>query len=302
MPVRVIDEWFGTCAGCEMSLLDTGEALLDILPLIEVVHSPVLMDHKYYPHGGNGTKPEIPEADVALITGCVRNEENKLLAQEIRNKSKILIANGSCASFGGIPALANMFTREDMLEKVYKGIKSTEPGAPPKENVPALLDRVYSLDEVVKVDVYLPGCPTDPSLLVTALKSLIEGKPFTLSDKAVCEDCPKVREKKAISSIRRPLQAPESAERCLLEQGFLCLGPATRTGCGGEEKVPRCIAGGFPCRGCFGPLRTGGNQMVDMMSALSTIGLDVKQIPDRLATFNRFTGAKGRLRPAKVAA
>lgn len=301
MRTRIIDEWLGTCAGCEMALLDTGEALLDLLPLIEVVHSPVLMDHKYYPHGSNGAKPEIPEADVALITGCVRNEENKLIAQEVRNKSKILVANGSCACFGGIPALANMFTREDLLDKVYKGVKSTEPGVPPTEEVPALLDRVYSLDEVVKVDLYLPGCPTDPGLLVDALKALIENRPFTLSEKAVCEDCPLKREKKAISSIRRPLQAPESGERCLLEQGFLCLGPATRTGCGGNEKVPRCIAGGFPCRGCFGPLRPGGNQMVDMMSALSTIGLDVKQIPDRLATFNRFTGAKGRLRPMKVA-
>jgi len=285
-----------------MSLLDTGEALLDILPLIEIVHSPVLMDHKYYPHGGNGTKPEIPEVDVALITGCIRNEENKFLAQEIRSKAKIVVANGSCASFGGVPALANMWTKEDLLDKVYKGVKSTEPGLPPTDQVPALLDRVYALDEVVKVDVYLPGCPTDPSLMVNALKALIENKPFALSEKAVCEDCPLKREKKAISTIRRPLLAPESPERCLLEQGFLCLGPATRTGCGGEEKVPRCIAGGFPCRGCFGPLRMGGNQMVDMMSALSTIGLDVKQIPDRLATFNRFTGAKGRLRPMKVAA
>ena len=280
-----------------MSLLDVGEALLDILPLVEIVHSPVLMDHKYYPLGSNGGKPEIPEADVALVTGCVRNEENKLIAQEIRNKSKILVANGSCACFGGIPALANMWTREELLDKVYHAIKSTEPGDPPTEHVPPLLDRVYALDEVVKVDVFLPGCPTDPSLLVDALKALIENKPFTLSEKAVCEDCPLKREKKAISSIRRPLQAPESPDRCLLEQGFLCLGPVTRTGCGGKEKTPRCIAGGFPCRGCFGPLRPDGDQMVDLMGALATVGLDVRQIPDRLATFNRFTGAKGRLRP-----
>jgi F420-non-reducing hydrogenase small subunit len=285
-----------------MTLLDVGEALLDLLPLIEIVHSPVLMDHKYYPNGVDGGTPEIPEGDVALVSGCVRNEENKLIAQEVRKKAKIVVANGSCASFGGIPALANMFTREELLDKVYKGIKSTEPGNPPTEHVPQLLDRVYALDEVVKVDAYVPGCPTDPGLLATALKSFIEGKPFKLSDKAVCEDCTLKREKKAITSIRRPLQAPESSERCMLEQGFLCMGPATRTGCGGEGQAPRCIAGGFPCRGCFGPLRTGGNQMVDMMSALSTIGLDVKQIPDRLATFNRFTGAKGRLRPLKAGA
>jgi len=285
-----------------MTLLDTGEALLDLLPKIEIVHSPVLMDHKYYPSWSDGGTPEIPEADLAILSGCVRNEENKIITQEVRKKAKILVANGSCACFGGIPALANMFTREDLLDKVYKGCSSTETGAPPTEHVPQLLDRVYSVDEIVKVDAFVPGCPTDPDLLVEAVTSFIENKPFTLSDKAVCEDCPLTREKKAISSIRRPLQAPESSERCLLEQGFLCLGPATRTGCGGREQPPRCIAGGFPCRGCFGSLRTGGNQMVDMMSALSTIGLDVKQIPDRLATFNRFTGAKGRLRPLKAGA
>jgi F420-non-reducing hydrogenase small subunit len=293
MPIRIIDEWLGTCAGCEMSLLDVGEALLDLLPAIEIVHSPVLMDHKYYPKGSNGTKPEIPEADVALITSCVRNEENKLIAQEVRNKSKLLIATGSCACFGGIPALANLSTREELFEKVYRGIRSTEPGDPPTEHVPPLLDRVYALDEVVKVDLYLPGCPTDPSLLVEALKAAIENKPFTLPEKAVCEDCPLKREKKAISVIRRPLQQPEEADKCLLEQGFLCLGPVTRTGCGGTTRTPRCIAGGFPCRGCFGPLSFDRNQMVDLLSAIATIGVDVKQIPDRYATFARFTGSKG---------
>jgi len=300
MPVRVIDDWLGTCAGCEMTLLDVGEALLDLLPLIEFVHAPLLMDHKYYPDGSDSGALDIPEADIALITGCVRNEENKLVAQQIRGKSKIVIANGSCACFGGIPALANMFTREELLERIYGGLTSTEPGGPPTEKVPALLDRVYSLDEIIKVDIYVPGCPTDPGLLVEALKAAMENRPFILTEKAVCEDCPLKREKKAIFSIKRPLQPPEAGDRCFLEQGFLCLGPATRTGCAGNDGTPRCITGGYPCRGCFGPLRFGGNQMVDMMSALSTIGLDVKQIPDRLATFNRFTGAKGRLRPLKT--
>jgi F420-non-reducing hydrogenase small subunit len=82
-----------------------------------------------------------------------------------------------------------------------------------------------------------------------------------------------------------------------MEQGILCHGPATRSGCGGSKGTPRCIRAYMPCEGCFGPLSDTANPMVDMMGALSSIGLDPKQIPDRSATFNRFAGA-GRLRPA----
>ena len=103
-------------------------------------------------------------------------------------------------------------------------------------------------------------------------------------------------------TLKRPLQSAEFTVgrydnmRCLNEQGILCLGPATKAGCGGSEKTPRCIKAYMPCRGCFGPIRAGVNPMVDMMGALSSVGLDPKVIEDRMATFNRFIGA-GRLRP-----
>jgi F420-non-reducing hydrogenase small subunit len=87
-----------------------------------------------------------------------------------------------------------------------------------------------------------------------------------------------------------------------MEQGYLCLGPVTRSGCAhpvveGGPKVPRCIAGYMPCRGCFGPVRKTGNTLVDMMTALSSCGLDVKQVPDRRALMNRYIGGQNRLRP-----
>ena len=91
-------------------------------------------------------------------------------------------------------------------------------------------------------------------------------------------------------------QCIDMAKR-FMEQGFLCQGPATRAGCGGfEGGVPRCIKAYMPCRGCYGPLNDEANPMVDMMGALSSIGLNPSQIPDRAAQFNRFAGAKGRLR------
>jgi F420-non-reducing hydrogenase small subunit len=84
-----------------------------------------------------------------------------------------------------------------------------------------------------------------------------------------------------------------------MEQGFLCQGPATRTGCGGAAKVPRCVKAYMPCRGCFGPIREKANPMIDMMGALSSIGLNPREIPDRAPTFNRFIGAQGRLKPRR---
>ncbi|HXZ28792.1 MAG TPA: hypothetical protein VEG08_12440 [Terriglobales bacterium] len=303
MAARLAEEWFAICGGCEVTILDIGEPLLDVLQQVQIVHMPVLMDHKLYGQTGEGTEMQIPEAEIGIISGGIRSEEHKKLAQEMRKKTKTLIALGSCACFGGVPALANQYQTEELLEKVYRGSKSTEANGLPHEQIPALTDRVYAVHEVVPVDVYLPGCPTTPEMVAGALLALLKGEPFPLPSKSVCDECPTKREKKAVSTLKRRLEAPEFTPgaplgemRCLMEQGLLCLGPATRSGCGGSEGVPRCIRAYMPCEGCFGPLSEKANPMVDMMGALASIGLDPKQIPDRAATFNRFAGA-GRLRP-----
>jgi len=308
--VKVAEEWLNICGGCEVSILDIGEPLLDLLPALEFVHIPVLMDHKYHGQTGEGDPNviEIPEADVGIISGGVRNEKEKHVTEEMRKKCGVLISLGSCACFGGIPALANMNKLEDLYEKVYRDSVSTESAETPDQNLPPLLDRVYAIDEIVPVDVYIPGCPTNPGLIVEALTSLLEGKPFELDEKSVCDTCPVTREKKAGVDLKRPLEDAAFAQgepwentRCLMEQGFLCLGPVTRSGCASEDsggtKVPRCVQGYMPCRGCFGPIRKGANPLVDMMGALSSIGLNPKQVDDRRALLNRYIGAQNRLRP-----
>lgn len=306
MAVKVAQEWFAICGGCEVTVLDVGEPLLDVLPELDFVHMPVIMDHKLFGQTGEKSEMDFPEADVGIITGGVRNEENRKLAELIRSRVNTLVAMGSCATFGGIPALANQYVIDEVYARVYQGNSTTEPGPTPAGEVPALLDRVYAVREVVKVDVNLPGCPTTPDMFVAALMHLLKGAPFELAEKSVCDTCPTIREKKAVATLKRPLESVEGVGepldqvRCLMEQGFLCLGPATRAGCGGMEGgVPRCIRAYMPCRGCFGPLSMEANPMVDMMGALSTIGLDPKQIPDRAATFNRFAGA-GRLQPKRA--
>lgn len=305
MAVKVAQEWFAICGGCEVTVLDVGEPLLDLLPELEFVHMPVIMDHKIYGQTGEESNPDIPEADVGIITGGVRNAENKELAEQMRSKVKFLIAMGSCACFGGVPALANQFPLEELTQRVYQGNSTTDPGDTPDQDIPALLDRVYAVDEVVPVDLKLPGCPTTPDMFAAAVMHLLKGTPFALETKSVCDHCPTIREKKAGSEVtlKRPLESvngvgePLETVRCFMEQGFLCQGPATRAGCGGiDGGVPRCIRAYMPCRGCFGPITDKANPMVDMMTALSSIGLNPREIPDRAAQFNRFSGA-GRLRP-----
>jgi len=309
MGVKIAEEWLASCGGCEVTILDIGEPLLDLLPKLDFVHIPVLMDHKYFGQTGEKDKLEIPDADVGIISGGIRNEEHKEIALEMRNKCKTLIVLGSCACFGGIPALANQFQLQELYDTVYGDSATTVGADTPNQEIPPLLDRVYAVDEVVEVDIYIPGCPTAPQIVAQALTSLLEGKPFELPERSVCDDCPVKREKKAIVSIKRPLESILDLEkeelvdsRCFMEKGFLCLGPVTKTGCymtSGEEQphVPRCIKGLMPCRGCFGPIRKDANPMVDMMGAISSIGLNPREIPDRAATFNRYVGAQGRLRP-----
>ncbi len=303
MPVRVGEECFAICGGCEVTILDIGEPLLDLLPELQFVHMPVLMDHKIFGQRGEKEKMEIPEAEVGIVSGGIRNEENRELAKEMREKCKTLIALGSCACFGGIPALANQFTVDELYEKVYRGSKTTDSAPNPTDEVPPLTDRVYALDEVVDVDVYIPGCPTAPEIVAEAITSLLQGKAFELPERSVCDDCPVKREEKADISLKRPLEpiipmeAKLDESRCFMEIGYLCLGPVTRTGCGGSEKTPRCVKGRMTCRGCFGPIRKDANQLVDMMGALTSIGLDPRGIPDRAATFQRYVGGHGRLRP-----
>jgi F420-non-reducing hydrogenase small subunit len=302
--VKVAEEWLATCGGCEVTILDMGEKLLDILPKLEFVHMPVIMDHKYYGQKGD-EEFHIPEADIGILSGGIRNEENRKVAEEMRRKCKTIIALGSCANFGGIPALGNMYTIEEILSTVY-GTKSTDKAEFPSTDIPRLMERVQAVSEVIKVDVGLPGCPTTPELVAEALTALLEGKPFKLPERSVCDDCPTKREKKAVAKLKRPLEKVTYTPgqkfeeiRCFMEQGYLCLGPATRAGCGGDEKIPRCVKAYMTCRGCFGPIREGANPMMDMLGALSTIGLSPREIEDRMATFNRFIGAYAKLRPRR---
>jgi F420-non-reducing hydrogenase small subunit len=304
MSVKIASEWLNACSGCEISILDMGERLLDILQKVEIVHMPALMDHKYYGQKGDRTELEIPEAEAGIISGGIRNDEHLEVAREMRKKCKLIVAIGTCATHGGIPALANSYGTQSVLQRYYS-TESTDPGQPlPGEGLPELMDACYALDEKIGVDLYFPGCPPHSDHVFAALAALAEGGLPSLPGKSVCDTCPTIRQGKGrIKQVRRFLQAPHYASpeepldrmHCLLEQGMLCMGPVTRAGCGGDEVRPRCIAARVPCRGCYGPVRQEGDQRLDMLNALASNGLDVRSLPE-FESLLRFSGAHRLLR------
>ncbi len=309
MGVKTALEWLGSCSGCEIAILNIGEPLVPIITeALEIVHAPVLMDHKYFGQTGEGVTLTIPDAVVGIVTGGVSNEEHVEVLEEMREKCQVLIALGTCATHGGLPALMNEKGFRQGLEDVFRTSSTDKDVAFPDHEVPKPLDRVYACDEKVKIDLQLPGCPPNPELIAEVLTSLLENRPPGLPKRSVCDTCPTRREGKgSVTEVKRFLEnaeydpeKPVSEMRCLLEQGYMCMGPVTAAGCAKRE-APNCIRARVPCRGCFGPVRPGGNQMLDMLNALASNGINFKSVVDK-SNLLRFSGAHGMLKPAKKAA
>ena len=289
------------CRGCETLLLDVNYQIAPITDMADVTFWPWLLgsrrdDLAALPDGGLAA---------AFVAGAVRTPADEEAARLLRAKARRLIAFGACAAFGGIPGLVN---------------------AVPDEG-----DRVRSLRQVVEVDYIVPGCPPPANFAWAALQSLAAGivssarlsylvnvLPDAVAsavlaglepprgtvfagDKAVCATCSRVKEEKKITAVHRPHAIAPKPDRCLLEQGVICTGLATRGGCGG-----RCTAMGLPCRGCFGPAEAvpdpGANLVTAIASTIASddpacIGALVKDIVDPLGTFYRYSLPQAMLQP-----
>ena len=163
--VRVATIWLSGCSGCHMSLLDLDERLVELVKLVDIVHSPIV-DVK-----------EIPEADVGLVEGCVNNNEQEHELQTLRARCKVLIALGDCASTGNVPSLRNQFALRDVLQRAYEQTESTRISCIPNDPVlPRLSPKARPVQEVVKVDVHIPGCPPDADAIWYALTELLAGR------------------------------------------------------------------------------------------------------------------------------
>jgi F420-non-reducing hydrogenase small subunit len=236
--VKLALEWLASCAGCEISILDLHEEILDLLEGAEIVYAPVLMDTKEVPE----------EIDIAIVSGSVRNEENKERLEELRLKSKILIAYGTCACYGGITGMADLYCPEDVTSRIYTDNPSTLSADVPSEVVPKLLPIVHPAGDLTEVDYYIPGCPPKERLIGDVLIPLVRGEFPEIPKKSVCADCSRRMEHIEFDNIRRRIEGEPDPEKCFLSQGYLCLGSVTLGRCGAL-----CSAAGIPCHGCGGP-------------------------------------------------
>ena len=156
--------WLGGCSGCHMSLLDIDERILEVAKLADIVKCPIV-DQK-----------EFVEADITLVEGAVANEEHLEEIQNMRKKSKILVAFGDCAVTGNVSSIRNQVTMKDALERAYLQAPSNENGVIPDEEIATLIERVRPLHEVVKIDFYIPGCPPSADLIFYILFELLNDR------------------------------------------------------------------------------------------------------------------------------
>ena len=308
MKPKVAFYWCASCGGCEEAVVDLVEKLLDVTAAVDIVFWPVALDFK------RKDVEAMPDGSIAaaFINGAIRTSEQEEMAHLLRRKAQLVIAFGACAQTGGIPGLANLYDRESVLAAVYRESSSTvnaervlpQPHHPVNGEgleLPVFHERVRALNQVIPVDYSIPGCPPTPKLLADAVAALLTGRlpergAVLAPDKALCEECPRrdsKPEKLAIQQFKRPHETLIETDKCLLAQGLLCLGPATRAGCGA-----RCIQGNMPCTGCFGPtsrVRDFGAKALSAVASLTGSNDEAEiiqildNIPDPVGTFYRYS-------------
>ena len=305
---RVAFYWCASCGGCEEAVIDTADGILDIASAVDIVFWPAALDFK------RKDVEAMPDSSIQItfLNGAIRTTEQSEIVHLLRAKSQLLVAFGTCSHLGGIPGLANLSLRQEILDAVYLDSPSTinTDRALPATNctrngqtldLPALDQWVRTLHQVVEVDYYLPGCPPTSRMFVEALQTLLGGKlpsrgTVLAPDRALCEECPRKDtkpEKVSLTGFRRPQELLIDEQTCLLAQGLLCCGPATRGGCEAS-----CLKGNMPCTGCSGPtsrVKDQGAKIVSSLAALieskneqEIVGI-LETIPDPVGSFYRYS-------------
>ena len=254
------------------------EKILDLVGSADIVFWPVAMDVKYH------DIESMPDGhiDVTFFNGSIRNSEQEHMAKLLRAKSRTLIAFGTCANEGSVPGLANLSDARGILDLVYRDNHDATAGSHPVPKpetavtegtlrLPTFYDTVRTLGQTVEVDYHLPGCPPPVGLIVKALDAIVKDelppKGSVLAPlPAVCDQCPRKRENKKISAIHRVHEIVPEPERCLMEQGVICMGMATRSGCGAQ-----CLKVDMPCTGCGGAAPNQSDMGSGMITALASM-------------------------------
>ncbi len=315
--------WAAACGGCEIAVLNIHEKILEVDANFEVVFWPVAMDSKY------ADVEAMPDGSITLtlFDGSIRTSENEAMAHLLRRKSQILVAFGSCACEGCIPGLANLTTPEAIFDAAYNSISTDNPQgirpqstwrAPEGElHIPEFYPVVKTLDQVVPVDYYMPGCPPESHQIAAVIDVVIQalqgkatlpppGTVLGVGESTVCDECPRTRNVKTIQRFVRVQDLQHiDPTLCLLEQGIPCNGPATRSGCGA-----RCPIASAQCIGCYGPAQGVIDYGARLIAAFASVieGKEPQEIerildtlPDPVGQVYRFNLAKSLLHASKAA-
>ena len=315
--------WACSCGGCEIAVLNINEKILDVDANFEVVFWPVAMDAKIK------DVEAMPDQSIllTLFNGSMRNSDNVEMAKLLRRKSQILVSFGSCASEGCIPGLANLSSMKEIFDTAYQTVSTDNPQdvrphwtthVPEGDlHLPEFFPVLRTLDEVVDVDYYMPGCPPESHQIAAVVGLVIDvlhgkaalppkGSVIGAGGSTVCDECARTRNVKTIKKFVRVQDvAVIDPQMCLLEQGIPCNGPATRSGCGAL-----CPKAGAQCIGCYGPADDVADFGARLMTAFSSV-IDSKDpaeidrildgLPDPVGQFYRFNLAKSLLRAARPA-
>ncbi len=273
--------WCAGCGGCESSVLDLADDLFGLADTTEIVFWPIAIDRKVRDLAA------LPDGSIALalVNGAIRTELHEEMAGLLRRKSRVIIAHGSCAHLGGVPGLANFYAVDQLLRRSFveaptvcnphrnlPGDTSLTHGCTPR--LTRLTQKVKTLNQVVDVDCTIPGCPPPPELVRDAILSTLENRlppkgAVLAPGQPLCNFCPRrdtIPDCWRLHGFKRVHETSWDPETCFLAQGLICLGPATRGGCGA-----RCIQGNMPCRGCFGPTDAVRDQGARMLSSLAAM-------------------------------
>ncbi|OAQ20988.1 hypothetical protein [Thermosulfurimonas dismutans] len=255
-----------SCTGCDpMFFL---EKLTFIFSETEIVFWPHVSETRFE----NLKKQPADSIDIGILSGGIKTVEQEKIAQIFREKSRLLIAIGTCALWGGLPGLNWLY------------------GEGPKP-----------VTQIVACDLLVPGCPPEIETIQIAFDKALRGN-FNKGEIAgakevpVCEECPRERRPFRLRTLKRFHEIHPHDSTCYFELGMVCAGIITRAGC-----KAACLKAGYPCFGCYGPLTAleapGEKLLSALVSSLipAKAALALEQLVDPVGTFYRFTLAQNPL-------
>ncbi len=229
---------FTCCEGCQLQLTNREATLPDFLGLLDVRNFREISSERY------------DDYDIALIEGSISRQDEVDRLLKIRKQAKILVAFGTCACFGGVNSLKNKLPVKELIDEVYPGMTI--------ETLP-----VRKISDLVKVDLFIPGCPVDKREVERIVVNLVKGSQVKLPKYPVCVEC------------------KAQLTTCLFELGEICLGPVTRAGCNAV-----CTSGKTPCLGCRGPAEE--INMAAFLELVKERRLNLDDLQEKLAFYNAF--------------